>query len=350
METTKGEIYFIREMESGSFTAHTKIGLIGDKKDRSSSDRMSEHQTGNPRKLVISHVVVTDCVRAVETYMHRKYASLRGLGEWFQLDEGSLAEAISFCEQLAARFAMEVEVLEQSKALKDQVSIGVFGDASAEASKWFKKLVSSSALIRECDSLERKYKEVIRDAESSGEDTTRNAEVQTADRNLFNEKGFKEKYETIWRLYAQEVSTISGKFVIEKVKMDEADNVESNPEFESLKGRFLVALASSESHSVKLEAAKGCYLELIGFGKEAKVEKDIAEAHLKVLCGTSDGISGICKWKRTEKLSFALDKKSLEAHHPTEFKEFLVAKTIERMVTEKAQGAAQSSPQINSGL
>ena len=67
METTKGEIYFIREMEAGQLTEHTKIGLISYKKDRSSNDRLPEHQTGNPRKLVISHVVVTDCVTAVET-------------------------------------------------------------------------------------------------------------------------------------------------------------------------------------------------------------------------------------------------------------------------------------------
>jgi hypothetical protein len=41
-------------------------------------------------------------------------------------------------------------------------------------------------------------------------------------------------------------------------------------------------------------------------------------------------------------LSFALDKKSLEANHPIEFKEFLVVKSVERMVTEKAQGATES--------
>ena len=342
METTKGEIYFIREMEAGQFTAPTKIGLISFKKDRSSSDRLPEHQTGNPRKLVISHVVVTDCVTAVETYMHRKYASLRGLGEWFQFDENSLAEAIGFCEQLAAMFAKEVEVLHRSKMLKDQVSMGVVGDASVEASKWFTKYVSSSSLIQECDSLQSKYEELIREAESSGVDTSRNADFQIADRNSFNEKAFKEKYEAIWRLYAQEVSTISGKFVIEKVKQEDSEIFASSPEFESLQDRFMDAIASSEDHSVKLEAAKGCYLELIGFSKEAKLEKDIAEAHLKVLCGTSEGINGICKWKRTEKLSFALDKKSLEANHPTEFKEFLVVKSVERMVTEKAQGATES--------
>ncbi len=342
METTKGEIYFIREMEASQLTSHTKIGLISYKKDRSSSDRLPEHQTGNPRKLVISHVVVTDCVTAVETYMHRKYASLRGLGEWFQFDESSLAEAIGFCEQLAARFAKEVEVLDQSKALKDQVSMGVVGDANPEASEWFKKFVASNSLIQECDSLQNKYEELIREAESSGVDTSRNADFQIADRNSFNDKGFKEKYESIWRQYAQEVSTVSGKFVIEKVKQEDSESTASSPEFKSLRDRFLDAIASSDGHGLKLEAVKGCYLELIGFSKEAKLEKDIAEAHLKVLCGTSEGITGICKWKRTEKLSFVLDKKSLEANHPTEFKEFLVVKSVERMVTEKAQGAAES--------
>jgi len=87
---------------------------------------------------------------------------------------------------------------------------------------------------------------------------------------------------------------------------------------------------------------KDCYLELLGFSKEATVEKEIAEAHLKVLCGYSDGIIGICKWKRVEKTSFTLDKKSLEANHPIEFKEFLVTKTIESLVKEKAQGVLNS--------
>ena len=339
METTKGEIYFIREMEVGQFSAHTKIGLISYKKDRSSSDRLPEHQTGNPRKLVISHFVVTDCVTAVETYMHRKYASWRGLGEWFQFDERLLTEAIHFCEQIASRFAGEAEVLDRSKALKDQKSIGVVADPSDEANQWFQKLVSTSSLIQECNSLEDKYLDLIREAESSGVDISENAETFSVARSSFNEKGFKEKYEEIWRLHVQEVSSISGKFVVEKFEKNNVVSSSDFPEFASLRDRFIDAIDSGETHSVKLEAVKGCYLELIGFKKESEVEKDIAEAHLKVLCGTSDGISGICKWKRTEKSTPTLDKKSLEADHPIEYKEFLVVKTIGRVVTEKAQGA-----------
>jgi hypothetical protein len=42
METTKGEIYFIHEMEAGQLTAHTKIGLISYKKNHKSFSSLWE--------------------------------------------------------------------------------------------------------------------------------------------------------------------------------------------------------------------------------------------------------------------------------------------------------------------
>ena len=342
MKTTKGEIYFIRELETGAFSPFTKIGLISYDKDRSSSDRLPEHQTGNPRKLVISHYVATDCVNAVETYMHRKYASLRGLGEWFRFDEALLAEAIGFCEQLASRFAGEVAVLELSKTLKDSTSDGIVVEPSDEAKQWFSKYVVSSSLIHECDNLEAMYEELIQEAELAGEDTSRNATNRTAERSEFKEKEFKEKYGELWTKYAQSVTKISGRFMPEKFDKGDIEMVSDLPDFVSLRDRFSQIFNGTEQHSSKLESLKDCYLELLGFKEEVTVEKEIAEAHLKVLCGTSDGITGICKWKRAEKTTFSLDKKSLEANHPSEFKEFQVTKTVESLVKEKAQGALDS--------
>lgn len=342
IKTTRGEIYFVREMEAGGFSPFTKVGLIGYDKDRSSSDRLPEHQTGNPRKLIISHFVVTDCVNAVETYMHRKYAGLRGLGEWFQFDEVSLADAISFCEQLALRFAAEVAVLELSKSLKDETSDGVVIDPSDEAKQWFRKYVVSSSLIYQCDVLLDKYDESIREAESTGIDTSRNADFRKSERSGFNEKGFKEKYPELWNKYAKSIATVSGKFISEKFDKSDDAIVSDLPDFISLRNRFTQILNGAVQHSAKLELLKGCYLDLLGFSKEAAVEKEIAEAHLKVLCGTSDGIVGICKWKRAEKTSMTLDKKLLEANHPSEYLEFQVTKVVESLVKEKAQGALDS--------
>ena len=337
MKTIKGEIYFVREIEAGIYSPHTKIGLIEDGENRTSLDRVAEHQTANPRKLVIVYNVKTECVRAVETYLHRKYARLRGMGEWFQLDESSLDAAIHFCDQLSSRFAKEIAVLELSKNLKDKPSDGELITASDESNQWFQKLVMHSSLLKECNRIKASYEALVREFESTGVDTTQNADIRTAAREILNEKGFKEKYDELWRQHTKEIVTISGRFVVGNIKKSEVDLAALFPEFNSLRERFTEALDSGEDHSIRLDLMKGCYLELLGFINEANIEKDIAEAHLKVLCGTSGGIDGICKWKRTEETSFKLDKQALKANYPSEYKEFVTVSMVESFVAEKAQ-------------
>ena len=47
-----GEIYFIKERDriAGANSSYVKIGMVGDT-ERGSKERLSEHQTGNPRDL-----------------------------------------------------------------------------------------------------------------------------------------------------------------------------------------------------------------------------------------------------------------------------------------------------------
>ena len=59
MVTSAGELYFLRETDyvTGQLTPFTKIGIVRD--GRGSADRLRDHQTGNPRTLVL-HSVITD--------------------------------------------------------------------------------------------------------------------------------------------------------------------------------------------------------------------------------------------------------------------------------------------------
>ena len=61
MSYKSGEIYFVREFQSGSksLTPFVKIGLVAS--PRVSQERLLEHQTGNPRQLTIpeGHVTAT---------------------------------------------------------------------------------------------------------------------------------------------------------------------------------------------------------------------------------------------------------------------------------------------------
>ena len=58
-----GTIYFVEERDLLGFTTpnYVKIGLVKDnEKGRSSDDRKDEHQTGNPRSLVVVHSINTE--------------------------------------------------------------------------------------------------------------------------------------------------------------------------------------------------------------------------------------------------------------------------------------------------
>ena len=56
---TIGEVYFIgeRDRSTGKLTENVKIGMVNNQGE--SGDRLKGHQTGNPRDLVLHHVVET---------------------------------------------------------------------------------------------------------------------------------------------------------------------------------------------------------------------------------------------------------------------------------------------------
>jgi hypothetical protein len=81
MATAAGEIYFIgeKDLRSKEITPYFKVGIVRenlDNADRDSTQRLLEHQTGNPRELYIESVVKTELVELVETLLHKKFAPL----------------------------------------------------------------------------------------------------------------------------------------------------------------------------------------------------------------------------------------------------------------------------------
>jgi hypothetical protein len=64
-------------------------------------------------------------------------------------------------------------------------------------------------------------------------------------------------------------------------------------------------------------------------------EKTIADANLRVLCGTADGIDGLCTWKRSVKEKEDFDEEGLESSHPKEYAKFLTVEARQRQKTKK---------------
>ena len=342
METTQGEIYFIREHEAGVFSPYTKIGLIKYKNDRNSQSRISEHQTGNPRELSVFRHVPTFCVTAAETYMHRKYASHRFHGEWFQLSESQILEAFDFCQTLAKRFDGEKDVLDKAGASEEWVSNGEIGETSEEAQKWLNEYWRARFVIDRCDSITTIYHRTIRDADEQGEDVSGTAEIQKrAPRAVFDEKGFKAKYEDIWTKHLIQKESIASRFSAQKISEDSLPVDDFQVEFHVFANKMEEALSNEGGNSQALFDVHEVYLNLLSFEKQAQVDKDIAEAHLKVLCAENDGIQDVCKWTRKSTVKEALDKTVLKSNHPNEYAEFESrGEAVTAVVPKKGIGSA----------
>ena len=80
-----GQVYVIGQYEVGTTnpTPFYKIGIV--QKERSSEERVAEHQTGNPNRLFIAKKIECDASYMVEQQMHRKWNAVRIGKEWFNL-------------------------------------------------------------------------------------------------------------------------------------------------------------------------------------------------------------------------------------------------------------------------
>ena len=165
-----GEIYFVRETDLGStdYTSFVKIGLVAG--DRSSEDRLTEHQTGNPRRLKNQTVIATNAVHRVEAQLHRLYAPYRVGGEWFDFsDEKALKSAVETTQNLAKEMASYVPKFESAAAL----------NATAEASSFAKTFMTAKTKLSLCKALADEIKAKLSAAIEAGEDVQGAAKTKT---------------------------------------------------------------------------------------------------------------------------------------------------------------------------
>ena len=135
-----GEVYFVgeRERSTGKLTENVKIGMVGDK--GASGDRLKKHQTGNPRDLVLHHVVETPAPFWVENGLHQRLTGLRVRAEWHKLDTKGLEDAIRLAEVLADESFLHMPFIDEQERLKKCVSTDQIIDPTDESTDWQERL------------------------------------------------------------------------------------------------------------------------------------------------------------------------------------------------------------------
>ena len=164
-----GEIYFIgeKDLRSKEVTPYFKVGIVRENPenaDRNSTQRLLEHQTGNPRELYIESVVKTDLVELVETLLHKQFASLGVRGEWMLLNTSELIEVQKAAETLAKEASEITADIEKAEKLAKVISDEELIPATDELKALNEIYLESNAKLKSCEQMQDTIKEILADA------------------------------------------------------------------------------------------------------------------------------------------------------------------------------------------
>lgn len=343
-----GEIYFIgeKDLRTKEVTPYFKVGIVRENPenaDRDSTQRLLEHQTGNPRELYIESVVKTELVELVETLLHKKFAPLGVRGEWMLLTASELADVQKEAQSLAKEAAEIISDLEKAEKLAKEVSDDELMPATDELKALNEIYLESNAKLKSCDQMQDMIKEILADAlEDEDEEEEVEAFVQVQDRkgkSVFDEDAFKSAQGSLYSKFIITKSTVKGTATFAGSRAFKREFKEFDPAFATIVDGFDPLVEKIKAGKEKKEVLHGFSLELRRVNAEALWEKMKAENKIKVACGTHAGIDGVFKWARTEKLTESLDRKALKEAHPDLVAEFTTAgEAVKAVIVDPKKG------------
>jgi hypothetical protein len=309
MKYQAGEIYFMREHDrEGKLTPFVKIGLV--KSPKTSEKRLKEHQTGNPRRLLIpeGHIVFTEAVSLVEAQLHRRFATDRIGGEWFAFsDPKKLEAAIAASKTLAAEVGQATPLLLKAGALESQASNEITIPATEFALDQVQKLEYAKKQKKATKALDSEIKGLLKQVAEEGGDLGTAATMKNVTfKAKFDEATFLKDYPEVAQQYFVDLPGWSHPFYIKyKLAKDFALQEDFSAQLDGI--RDLLPQGKNKVSSMDLEEPSLRLTQLDAF---VDWDLELSTAKLKIECGLNEGIEGVCTWKReaTSKSSFDSNK------------------------------------------
>jgi len=326
-----GEIYFVREniLGTNDLSSFVKIGLVADQ--RSSAERLKEHQTGNPRRLHNQAVIETPAVHRVEAMLHRIYAPHRVSGEWFDFkDEAQILEVIENVKTLSGEVAKVVPIFDEAEALATKPSGDALIASTAEIQAIADRWAVASAKVTVCSGIRSAISSKFVEALKAGVDVKGAAvEKEVYPKPKFNTTLFKKEQKEKYEEYSKVAASFSSTFKMLIAAVDPT----------ALDAEFLEQIAAIEAMVAKVESLEDAYLLneplllVTKLSALAEWDRDVAEAELKVACGTAVGIEGVCTWERKESTRTSLDTDKLFNLEPELYLEYFLPRESHNRIT-----------------
>ena len=292
-----GTLYFITEEDlfTGDRSGYYKIGLVKDVRQGDASTRLDEHQTGNPRQLVLHREVSAPAIEALESAMHARFAAERVRGEWFRLSTQQLSSAVTAAGRLSAQLEDALPALTAAEAVGTKKPKPNVARPKPEDIEWHRQAVAAKQL----DDRFKKLKKGV-DAAIRAVATDRKL---VAGIGAFNKPGApsvsKSKLTAVRPDLAAKYTTTSTSegrsFTLLGASPKDVEVTLPKP-FRSIESELWGLLETQRTSRQFLEQVHQSFLELLRYSAEASWRYDFAVAEIMASCGRHSGIDGVCTW------------------------------------------------------
>jgi hypothetical protein len=260
---------------------------------------------------------------------------MRVRGEWFLLEADELSTSVALAEELAREAFQYVDIIQQAEERADVVSSGVVLPSTPETHEWLDHLSRAHVKIKACKAMSDQYKAVFGSLSQVEKEEVEADEIVVTEAYLhkeFDREGFDAANPGVTEKYTSITETVSGSFVPKYIKHVVSELDRELTEFQNV---FLEACQNVIEKSMTFSDLAELHRDLESHQNAYEWEKTIADANLRLLCGTADGIDGLCTWKRTTKEKVEFDADSLQFDYPDEYASFLKTEMRNRQKTKK---------------
>jgi len=315
MNLTPGSLYFMRERDhiSGDTSAYVKIGLTRD--DRTSESRKGDHQTGNPREIIVIEELISPAISELETQMHARHAIDRITGEWFALNETQLSDAYSLAQKLAKNLEKHLPGLQRVEQIGSMLSTEEEIKPDSTLLDIHEVYKTNAAELMAVEDELKEIKETLRDfAKNTGGINGVAGWRISAPRPKVDEKRLQKDLPEIHSKFTSSETSMAARFTATKPRR--AKSTKEKPELEESVNPPLDRLDYFIDREESIEKLHARHLILLARQGELTWEKDFIETQMKVACGNAKSIEGICSWPRLEAITTKFDKRSFTNAHP----------------------------------
>lgn len=331
ISSTSGTLYFITERDpfDDAQTSFVKIGLVRDNgTGRSSDDRLLEHQTGNPRQLVVAGSIATVAsVSAFETAVHQRLAPHRVNGEWFRIP----SEGITRFIDEATHVKQDIERVTTGSSTISNLCAGADSGMEKPSCRDSEELhdaaIRLSSRIQEIKQLQQMIKlqlQCLGGSEAADiEGICHHQLTKCSER--FDGTGFRNAHPALFEELAREdigeVFRMRG--MQRNTRNEERKKLEGICGGQS-RGSDGPVLLGRSSEAEKLHAQ---WIDLLCELQPLTFHLRVHENRLKLICGADAGIEGICSWKRAARKTIT---RALVAEHQPELVDEFMATSAPR--------------------